>query len=122
MRFGAIHFIFLFTTIFLMGYYSRTNTYLSWFLFTLVWLGTWALAKAYEKKVEPVGDERTELITMKSFYHGMGFGFIVLGYELIWLAGHDYETVVLLSKWLLLPMLAGVLAAALLKAHYERVM
>ncbi len=122
MRFGVIHFVFLFTTIFLMSYYSRTSTYLSWFFFTLVWLGTWALTKTYGKKVEPLRDERTELITMKSFYHGIGFGFVIFGYELIWLAGHDYETVVLLSKWLLLPTLAGVLAAALLKAHYERVM
>ncbi|WP_297435788.1 hypothetical protein [Thermococcus sp.] len=122
MRFGVIHFVFLFTTIFLVSYYSRTSTYLSWFFFTLVWLGTWVLAKTYEKKVGPLRDERTELITMKSFYQGMGVGFVVLGYELIWLAGHDYETVVLLSKWLLLSMLAGVLAAAVLKAHYERVM
>ncbi|WP_457751751.1 hypothetical protein [Thermococcus sp.] len=121
MRFGIIHFLFLFAVILLMSHYAQTNTYLSWFFFTLTWLGTWLLMKAYNKR-EPITDERTELITMKSLYNGMGFGFIVFGYELIWLVGHDYETAVLLSKWLLLPLLMGTLAAVTLKSHYERVM
>ena len=121
MEFRTSHFLFLLATMLLMSYYSRTNTYLSWLFFTLVWLGTWLLMKWYNKR-EPITDERTELITMKSIYNGMGIGLVVFGYELIWLAGHDYETAVLLSKWLILPLLAGVLAAVILKAYYERVM
>ncbi|WP_297514861.1 hypothetical protein [Thermococcus sp.] len=121
MEFRTSHLLFLLATMLLMSYYSRTNTYLSWLFFTLVWLGTWLLMKWYNKR-EPITDERTELITMKSIYNGMGIGLVVFGYELIWLAGHDYKTAVLLSKWLILPLLAGVLAAVILKAYYERVM
>ncbi|NJD98348.1 hypothetical protein E3E35_05190 [Thermococcus sp. GR7] len=122
MGFRAIHFVFLFVTIFLMNYYSRTNTYLSWFFFTLTIAGTWLLMKAYEAKVGPVEDERTRLITMKSFYHGLLLGLVVLGYELIWLAGHDYETAVVFVKWLMLPLMVGILTAMILKVRYEMVM
>ncbi|CAI1493096.1 conserved membrane protein of unknown function [Thermococcus nautili] len=121
MGFKTIHFLFLFATMFLMSYYSGINTYLSWLFFTITWLGAWLLLRVYNKR-EPITDERTELITMKSLYNGMGIGLVVFGYELIWLIGHDSETAVLLSKWLMLPLLAGVLAAAILKAYYERVM
>ncbi|WP_010478561.1 DUF2178 domain-containing protein [Thermococcus zilligii] len=90
--------------------------------FTLMVLAVYWLEKMYGKKVEPVKDERTELISMKAFYYGsMGF-LVALMYELIWLVSADYDSALQFVRLLLPPI--GVLLLVLLssKAYLERVM
>lgn len=89
--------------------------------FTLMVLAVYWLEKVYGEKVEPVKDERTELISMKAFYYGaIGF-FVVLMYELIWLTSSAPDAFLQFVKLLLPPIGVSVVMMVGSKTYLERV-
>jgi uncharacterized membrane protein len=89
--------------------------------FIIMVVSVYLLEKFYNGGPEKIVDERTELIRLKSIYYGSFALLVALMLELIWLVSEDYETAVLMTKYLLMP--CGVMIAVLLisKAYLERV-
>ena len=124
MKYGWLVFTVLFVGIFATNHLAITERrpLAASITFTLMVLAVYWLEKVYGKKVEPVKDERTELISTKAFYYGSTGFFVVLMYELIWLTSKDPNTVLQFVKLLLLPIGAFVVVMVGSKAYLERVM
>ncbi|ASJ07879.1 hypothetical protein A3L11_01030 [Thermococcus siculi] len=117
-------FIVLFVGIFATNYLAMTvkEPLAASAAFTLMVLSVYGLEKFYNRGPEKVTDERTDLINMKAFYYGSLALIVTLMFEFIWLVSEDYETAVLMAKYLLMPFGAMIAVVVLSKAYLERVM
>jgi len=121
-RYRVILFIFLLAMYYPMIYFLDSRPLLSAVFFIGAVIGAWAIEKVYSRKVELVVDERLELIRIKSVYYGSLAFLVGLTFELIWLAGSDWDTLVMLSKLLLLPGMLMVIITLGAFEYYQRVM
>lgn len=90
--------------------------------FIIMVASVYLLEKFYNRGPEKIVDERTELIRLKSIYYGSLALLVALMLELIWLISEDYETAVLMTKYLLMPCGAMIAVLVISKAYLERVM
>lgn len=121
-RYRSLIFAFLLAMYLPMLYFLNSRPALSLVFFMSAVAGTWAIEKFYNAKVEPVGDERAELIKLRSFYHGTLTFLTGITLEFIWLAGNDQESALVFAKLLAVPLTLMVGALVISRAYYSRKM
>ncbi|NJE43375.1 hypothetical protein [Thermococcus sp. GR6] len=121
-RYRPLIFAFLFVMYLPMLYFLNSRPALSLVFFIGAVAGTWAIERFYNAKVEPVRDERTELIKLRSFYHGTLAFLTGIALEFIWLAGNDQESAIVFAKLLAVPLTLLLGALVISRGYYARVM
>jgi uncharacterized membrane protein len=119
-KYRVILFAFLFTMYTPMLYFLERNPSLSAFFLVVAVVGAWFIKKTYHRKVEPITDERTELILMKSLSYGFMVFLVGLAFEFIWLASRDQEGALILAKLLIVPMMVSIVSMIVSKEWLER--